>query len=86
MKSEGPKFEVGDLVQFKQEFLGFIESGLGIIISKPVLVFEHEWPDDFGYSNQVWTYDIKIGTNLFKMIPEEFIKGLEKNDNEEDSK
>lgn len=86
MKSEGPKFSIGDLVQFKEEYMGHIESGLGIIVSEPVLVFEHEWPANYGYSDQIWSYDIKVGSNLFKMIPEEFIKGLEKDENEEDSK
>ncbi len=86
MKSEGPKFSIGDLVQFKDEFIGNLEDGLGIIVSEPVLIFEHEWPAQYGYSDQIWSYDIRVGSNLFKMIPEDFLKGLGKNENEEDSK
>ena len=84
MKSEDPKFNVGDLVEFKEEFIGSMVEGLGIIVSAPVLVFEHDWPTNYGYEDKIWSYDVKVGSNLFRMIPEDFLRGL-KDEDEEDS-
>lgn len=83
MNSGGPKFSVGDLVVFKHEIAEEMISELGIIVSNPTLMFSHQWPNQDVPEN-FWSYDIKAGNSLFKMIPEEFLRRL-KDDNEEHS-
>jgi len=73
---EGPKFSIGDLVMFRQDFIGELIDGLGIIVSEPQLMFEHDWPTKSGFPNEFWSYNIKIDNELFKMVPEQFLKGL----------
>ena len=76
MISDDPKFEVGDLVLFRDDYMGDMVDGLGIIVTGPKLMFSHDWQEHKGYPNNFWAYDIKIGNELFKMIPEEFLRGL----------
>ncbi len=76
MSYEGPKFSLGDLVVFKEEYTANMVEGLGIIITEPKLSFYHDWKGVEGFSNEFWTYDVKVGNELFKMIPEEFLKRL----------
>jgi hypothetical protein len=73
---EGPKFLVGDLVMFRHDFMGEMISGLGIIVSEPTLVFVHDWDRKSGFPNEFWSYNVKVDNELFKMIPEQFLRGL----------
>jgi len=73
---KGPKFSLGDLVMFRQEFMGDLVDGLGIIITEPTLIFRYNWPNSTEFPSEFWSYDIKIGNELFKMIPEQFLRGL----------
>lgn len=76
MNNEDPKFEAGDLVMFRNDYMGDMIDGLGIIVTGPRLMFSHDWHDRKGYPNNFWAYDIKVGNELFRMIPEEFLRGL----------
>lgn len=76
MKSEGPKFSKGDLVKFKAHYAIGGADGLGIIVADPLLVFKHDWAEDFGYKNDIWSYDVRIGDSIYKMIPEDFLCAL----------
>ena len=83
MNSGGPKFSAGDLIVFKHEVAGEIVAELGIIVSDATLMFSHQWPNQDVPEN-FWSYDIKAGNSLFRMIPEEFLRRL-KDDDEEHS-
>ena len=76
MKSKGPKFSIGDLVFFSGEYMANMVEGLGVIVSSPELSFFHDWKDKRGMPNEFWTYDVKVEEQLFKMIPEQFLKRL----------
>jgi hypothetical protein len=73
---EGPKYSLGDLVLFSGAYVGDIVTDLGIIVSIPTLVFVHEWSNKYGFPDQFWSYDVKVGNELFRMIPEQFLRGL----------
>ena len=74
-----PKFERGDLVIFCQETVGEMVTSLGIVVSEPTLMFSHKWPNE-EESENFWTYDVKVGNTLFKMIPESFLRRLKNED------
>ena len=80
MNYEGPKFSIGDLVFFSKEYVGDSLTGLGIIVSQPELLFRHEWSKRDDYPNEFWSYNVKVGNELFKMIPEQFLRGLKEDD------
>tara|TARA_R110001583_G_scaffold10849_4_gene49783 strand:- start:1101 stop:1340 length:240 start_codon:yes stop_codon:yes gene_type:complete len=73
---EEPKFSMGDLVVFSGAYVGDTVKDLGIIISEPTLVFVHEWSTKSDFPDQFWSYNVKVGNELFKMIPEQFLRGL----------
>lgn len=79
-----PKFSLGDLVVFKHEVVGEMVTDLGIIISEPALMFSHQWPQKDRPEN-FWSYDVKVGNNLFKMVPESFLRRLKDEDESEDT-
>jgi len=79
-----PKFERGDLVVFKQDTVGELVEALGIIVSHPTLMFSHKWPNEEREEN-FWSYDVKVGNSLFKMVPEAFIRRLKDEDETEDT-
>lgn len=79
-----PKFEMGDLVIFSQETVGEMVESLGIIISQPTLMFTHKWPND-EHPENFWSYDVKVGTTLFKMVPEPFLRRLKDEDEVENT-
>ncbi len=79
-----PKFERGDLVIFSQDTVGEMVPNLGIIVSEPTLTFSHKWPNEDEKEN-FWTYDVKVNNNLFKMIPEAFLRRLKDEDETEDT-
>ena len=70
-----PKFEIGDLVIFCQDTVGEMIPSLGIIVSEPTLMFSHKWPNEAEAEN-FWSYDVKVESTLFKMIPEAFLRRL----------
>ena len=76
MSYEPPKYSKGTLVTFGPEIADGMTDGLGIIISEPRLIFVYEWKTKPGFPNEFWSYDVKIGNELFKMIPEQFLRGL----------
>lgn len=80
MSYVGPKYSKGNLVTFTPEIAEGITNGLGIIVSDPTLVFVHEWRTKSGFPNEFWSYDVKVGNELFKMIPEQFLRGLNEDD------
>ena len=79
MNYEGPKYSLGDLVVFHGDYMGELISDLGIIISQPTLIFKHMWKGE-DCEEKFWTYDIKVGHSLFKMVPEAFIRRLKNED------
>ena len=79
-----PKFERGDLVIFCQETVGEMVTSLGIVVSKPTLMFSHKWPNE-EESENFWTYDVKVENTLFKMIPESFLRRLKNEDETENT-
>lgn len=79
-----PKFERGDLVMFSQDTVGEMVSNLGIIVSEPTLMFSHKWPNEDENEN-FWTYDVKVDSTLFKMIPEAFLRRLKDEDETKDT-
>lgn len=71
-----PKFNIGDLVVFDGDITKDMPiGGLGIIVSMPTLMFSHKWPNEEAHEN-FWSYDVKVGTSLFKMVPESFLRSL----------
>lgn len=76
MSYEGPKYSKGNLVTFVDDIAEGISEGLGIIVSEPRLIFVYEWKTKSGFPNEFWSYDVKVGNELFKMIPEQFLRGL----------
>jgi hypothetical protein len=70
-----PKFSLGDIVLFKQDHMGEMITDLGIVVSTPTLIFSHQWPTEDKKEN-FWSYDIKVMDNLFKMVPEAFLRSL----------
>ena len=79
-----PKFERGDLVVFCQDTVGEMVPSLGIIVSEPTLMFSHKWPNEDDTEN-FWSYDVKVDSTLFKMIPEAFLRRLKNEDEIKDS-
>lgn len=69
---------------FKQDTVGELVETLGIIVSHPTLMFSHKWPNEEREEN-FWSYDVKVGNSLFKMVPEAFIRRLKDEDETEDS-
>ena len=73
---EGPKYSKGNLVTLSPEIAEGISEDLGIVVSEPRLIFVYDWKTKAGFPNEFWSYDVKIGNELFKMIPEQFLRGL----------
>ena len=65
---------------FNGEYTADMVEGLGIIVTEPKLAFYHDWKAQEGFPNEFWTYDVKVGNELFKMIPEQFLKRLKDED------
>ena len=80
MNYEGPKFSLGDLVWFTGDYFIDLVDGLGIVITEPRLTFYNDWKGREDFPNEFWTYDIKVGNQLFKMIPEQFLKRINDED------
>jgi hypothetical protein len=59
--------------------MGEVVDGLGIIVANPTLMFTYERTEGEPRENY-WSYDIKVGSTLFKMIPETFIRSIKDED------
>ena len=79
-----PKFDRGDLVVFCRDTVGEMVPSLGIVVSEPTLMFSHKWPNEDDTEN-FWSYDVKVDSTLFKMIPEAFLRRLKDEDETKDS-
>lgn len=80
-----PKFDIGDLVVFAGDIMKDMPiGGLGIIVSMPTLMFSHKWPNEEEHEN-FWSYNVKVGSSLFKMVPETFLRRLKDEDKTEDT-
>ena len=79
-----PKFKLGDLVRINNLGLLFVQhdavSGFeyGLISSEPYHYIKSKTQDIlfFGW----WTYDVLIDGKLIKMMPETFLKEVEKDE------
>ena len=77
MKSEGPNFKKGDLAVLQDPDRIMTLGGLGIIVSDPVLIFVHDWECMNDFPSEFWGYDIYVGEQLFRDIPEQMLRSLE---------
>ena len=85
MNKKSPKFEKGDLVILIDNDPALGSSGLGIIVSEPLLVLINKWGQIADLPSEFWCYDIVMDKTLFKEVPEKLLRGL-KDENEKDSK
>ncbi len=84
MTAENPRFKKGDLVYVQDEENLLLGLDLGIIITEPILMFIYESGPTPAKKQNYWVYDVVVGDQLFKEIPEQILKVL-KNENEKDS-
>ena len=81
-------FKIGDLVTIDDHGLIIDLEGkvckVGIIVSEPYMymsVSYTAWPEQDPYSSMMelddWCYDIMIGDEVIKMMPEEFLNKVE---------
>ncbi len=82
--AENPKFKKGDLVYIKDQDNLLEGLNLAIVISEPMLMFIYESGPMPTKKQNYWVYDIVVGDQLIKEIPEQILKVL-KNENEKDS-
>lgn len=59
---------------FDEYYVGNIIVDIGIIVSDPILMFTADFPN--GESKNFWCYNINANGNIYNNIPEEFIRGL----------
>jgi len=80
------KFEPGDLVMLKPDTSIYYSldstSNVGIIVTGAVLMYAHYSPQ--GGKIRFYAYDVMFDGRTYKNVPEEVLKGLEKDD-EKDS-
>lgn len=76
------KFEPGDLVMLKSETPIYYalesNSNVGIIMTAAVLMYAHYSPQ--GGKLKFYAYDVMFDGRTYKNVPEEVLKGLDKND------
>ena len=77
VKSEGPNFKKGDLAVLQDPDRIMTLGGLGIIVSDPVLIFIHDWECINEFPSKFWCYDIYVGEQLFREVPEQMLRGLD---------
>ena len=83
MNSEEPNFKKGDLAVLQDPDRIMTLGGLGIIVSDPVLIFVNDWESITEFPSKFWCYDVYVGEQLFKEVPEQMLRGL---DNEVENK
>ena len=74
--AESPKFKKGDLIYVKDEDDLLDGLNLGIVISEPMLMFIYESECVPAKQQNYWVYDVVVGDQLIKELPEQIIKGL----------
>lgn len=80
MSAEDPKFKKGDLVYVKDED-NFLEGmNLAIVISDPMLMFIYKDGPIPTKNENYWVYDVVVGNQLIKEIPEQILKVLNDED------
>ena len=84
MTAENPKFKKGDLVYVEDGENLLLGENLGIVITEPILMFIYESKLSPYKKQNYWVYDVVVGDQLIKELPEQIMKGL-KNENEKDS-
>lgn len=52
--------------------------GLSIVVSDPVLIFVNDWESNTEFPVEFWVYDIYVGDQLFKEVPEQMLRRLKK--------
>jgi hypothetical protein len=81
------KFDRGDLVMLKGDTTVYYSleaaSNVGIVVSKAVLMYAHQTHN--GEKIKFYAYDVMFDGRTYKNVPEEVLRGLE-NDNEENIK
>ncbi len=86
---EEARFKIGDLVEVKNFGLlvGQYRTNIGVIADGPYIfkttTHTHMVEDLFYF--EYWTYDILIGGELIKMMPETFLEEVKSDENEENS-
>lgn len=78
MTAEDPKFKKGDLVYVEGEENLLSKGNLGIVITEPMLMFIYESKLDPNKKQNYWVYDVVVGDQLIKELPEQILKGLKK--------
>mgnify|MGYP003136525367 FL=1 len=78
MTAEDPKFKKGDLVYVEGEKNLLSKGNLGIVITEPMLMFIYESKLDPNKKQNYWVYDVVVGDQLIKELPEQILKGLKK--------
>jgi hypothetical protein len=51
---------------------------LSIVVSDPVLIFVNDWESNTEFPVEFWVYDIYVGDQLFKEVPEQMLRRLKK--------
>lgn len=78
MTAENPKFKKGDLAYVKDQDDFLQGENLGIIISEPMLMFIYESKSNPAKKQNYWVYDVVVGGQLIKEMPEQLLKVLKK--------
>ena len=78
MTAENPKFKKGDLVYVKDRENLLLGENLGIVITEPMLMFIYESKLDPNKKQNYWVYDVVVGDQLIRELPEQILKGLKK--------
>ena len=81
------RFNPGDLVLIRSDstIYEMLEStsNVGIVVNKGVLMFVHTYND--GEIKEFWSYDVIFDGRTFRNVPEEVLRGIT-DENEEDFK
>ena len=85
MSSKDPKFKKGDLVYVKDEDNLLEGLNLAIIISEPMLMFIYKSGPIPTKKENYWVYDVVVGDQLIKEIPEQILKVLNDEDKTKNS-
>ena len=77
-----PKFKIGDLILLNDFGLLIYDDGpkIGLVVTDAYAYVMPEQSDEIIHL-EYWTYDIMIGGELIKMMPEEFLRRI--NDEED---
>mgnify|MGYP003124880847 CR=1 FL=1 len=85
MSAKDPKFKKGDLVYVKDDDNLLEGLNLAIIISEPMLMFIYKSGPIPTKKQNYWVYDVVVGDQLIKEIPEQILKVLNDEDKTKNS-